>query len=180
MMQGLTGLVRSQQILWLTSAQRHKLAVTTGLPIDDGSNACPPVDNTRCQALDCGKWEQVPALPEVTMMHAALLPGTEKVLYWGHGDLNGPVPNQSRIWDYSTPSGAYTMPPNQPHDVAINPADRYTWDIWSASMLSSIRLKEHCWCMAASLTSTRSSLILRLSNGRVSLRQRKTAFTPRR
>lgn len=132
MMQGLTGLVRSQQTLWLTLQQKHKLEATTGLPLDDGANKCPPVDNTRCQALDCGRWEQVAGLPEVTMMHAALLPGTEKVLYWGHGDLNGLVPNQSRIWDYSTPAGAYSMPPNQPHDVAVNPADRYTWDIWSA------------------------------------------------
>ena len=66
------------------------------------------------------------------MMHAALLPQTDKVLYWGHGDLGGPVPNQSRVWDYSTVPGTTTLPANQPHDVAANPADRATWDIWSA------------------------------------------------
>jgi len=130
--QGLAGLVRSQQTLWLTPKQADLLATTTGLPLDDGGNACPPVDYDRCQALDCGKWEQVSGLPQVTMMHAALLPKTQSVLYWGHGDLGGPVPNQSRIWDYSTPPGVYSLPPNQPHDVSVNPADRFTWDLWSA------------------------------------------------
>ena len=133
MMAGLVGLVRSRQTLWLTAAQANQLAGSTGLPLDDGTNDCPAVDYERCHALDCGRWETVAGLPQVTMMHAALLPQSQKVLYWGHGDLNGVlVPNQSRLWDYSTPAGVYSMPPNQPHDVAAVKADRYTWDIWSA------------------------------------------------
>jgi hypothetical protein len=44
MMQGLAGLVRSTQPVWLTSAQRAELEQTTGLPIDPGGNDCAPVD----------------------------------------------------------------------------------------------------------------------------------------
>ncbi|MFL5936215.1 MAG: galactose oxidase-like domain-containing protein [Gaiellaceae bacterium] len=132
MMQGLVGLVRSTQTVWLTPRQAKELESTIGLPLDPGGNECPRVDFGRCAAAACGTWEEVAGLPEVTMMHAALLPQTEKVLYWGHGELGGLVPNQSRIWDYSVPPGAYSMPANQPHDVAANPGDRFTWDIWSA------------------------------------------------
>jgi plastocyanin len=132
MMAGLVGLVRSRQTVWLTPKQADELAATTGLPVDDGTNDCQAVDYDRCNARDCGQWETVAGVPQVTTMHAALLPKSQKLLYWGHGDLGGPVPNQSRIWDYSTPAGVYSMPPNQPHDVSVNPADRYSWDIWSA------------------------------------------------
>jgi FtsP/CotA-like multicopper oxidase with cupredoxin domain len=132
MMQGLVGLVRVSQTVWLTKRQAKELEDTIGLPLDPGGNACPVVDLDRCAAHACGCWEEVAGLPQVTMMHAALLPQTQKVLYWGHGELGGLVPAQSRIWDYSAAPGAYSMPANHPHDVASNPADRFTWDIWSA------------------------------------------------
>ena len=132
MMAGLVGLVRSRQTLWLTPKQATALAASTGLPLDDGTNDCPAVDYERCNATDCGKWETVDKVPEVTTMHAALLPNTQKILYWGHGDLNGPVHNQSRIWDYSTPAGAYSMPANHPYNAAAPPRPRESWDVWSA------------------------------------------------
>jgi plastocyanin len=109
--QGLAGLVRSRQTVWLTPKQADQLAKETGLPLDPGDNACPIVDLDRCAG--CGKWQEVAGDPAVTMMHAALLPQTNKVLYWGYVRLD-----QSRLWDYSTPAGVYSTPNNQPGDVA--------------------------------------------------------------
>jgi FtsP/CotA-like multicopper oxidase with cupredoxin domain len=110
--QGLAGLVRSRQTVWLTPAQVAELEQTTGLPIDPGDNSCPAADMERCAPPGCGQWQEVAGAPEVTMMHAALLPNTEQVLYWGYHR-----PDQSRIWDYGTPAGAYSVPPNQPGDA---------------------------------------------------------------
>lgn len=118
MMQGLAGLVRSQQTVWLTPDQVKETKAQTGLPIDDGQNMCPDVDLTRCETNSCGKWEEVPNLPEVTFMHAAPIPNTNRVLFWGYGDTRLDV---SRIWDYSTPAGAYSLPSNQPQDVSPTP-----------------------------------------------------------
>jgi hypothetical protein len=116
--QGLAALVRSRQTVWLTPAQADQLAAETGLPIDPGDNACPVVDLDRCAPPGCGTWQEVAGLPEVTMMHAALLPNTNKVLFWGYVR-----PDQSRLWDYTTPAGAYATPANQPGDVAPAPPD---------------------------------------------------------
>ncbi len=114
--QGLAAVVRSHQTVWLTPAQASQLAQETGLPIDLGDNACPTVDLDRCKPPGCGRWEDVTGSPEVTMMHAALLPNTNKVLFWGYVR-----PDQSRLWDYSTPAGAYSAPTIQPGDVAPAP-----------------------------------------------------------
>ena len=114
--QGLASLVRSQQRIWLTTAEANRLAMETGLPIDPGDNSCPTVDLDRCQPPGCGKWQEVVGGPEVTMMHAALLPNTDKVLFWGYVR-----PDQSRLWDYSTAAGMYSTPVNQPADVAPAP-----------------------------------------------------------
>src|SRR5215472_88827 len=100
MAQGLACLVRVHQTVWLTGAQRDELVKTTGLPLDPGDNACPSVDLDRCATSANGKWEQVPGDPRVIMMHAALLAGTDTVLFWGY--INTPPgvqPNQSRLWD---------------------------------------------------------------------------------
>lgn len=129
MAQGLAAVVRSRQALWLTHAQAEELRATTGLPLDDGQNTCPDIDLDRCLKLGCGSWQDVPGLPEVTFMHALLLPGTEKVLYWGYGDLRDDL---SRIWDYSTPTGTYSPPANQPFDVTVPAHDRPLANIWSA------------------------------------------------
>jgi len=128
MMGGMVGLVRSLQTVWLTDAQADELVATTGLPIDDMQNTCPDFDMDRCALAGCGRWEEVPDLPGVTMMHAALIPETSKVMFFGYGDIRTDL---SRIWDYSGP-GAYSLPPNQPADVESVPGDMGLQNIWSA------------------------------------------------
>ena len=129
MMQGLAGLVRSHQTVWLTPEQAKKIAAESGLPLDHGGNACPNVDEHRCEALNCGKWETVPGATAVCMMHAALLPNTQRVLIFGYGDSRDDL---SRVWDYSTPTGSFLVPPNQPFDVTIPAHNRPLANIWSA------------------------------------------------
>ena len=129
MMAGLTGLVRSRQDVWLTKAQAKAIAKETGLALDPGGNGCPVVNLDRCTSLDCGKWEEVAGIPEVTMMHAVLLPQTNKVLFWGYGDRRDDL---SRVWDYTFPAGAFSMPANQPYDVTIPMHNRGLANIWSA------------------------------------------------
>ena len=129
MMGGLAGLVRSHQTLWLTPAQVKRLEKTTGLPLDPGGNDCPMVDMQHCQSDDCGRWEEVAGSPAVCQMHACLLPGTQKVLFWGYGDARDDI---SRIWDYSTPSGTFTLPANQPWDVTKPVHNRGLANLWSS------------------------------------------------
>jgi len=116
MMSGMAGLLRSRQTLWLTPEQAAQLEAETGLPIDTGDNACPAVDE-RCVDAMSGRWEEVPGDPEVTMMHAALMPTTPKVLFWGYG----PRPDHSRIWD---PGAGYSAPSPQPAGAS---ADENIW-----------------------------------------------------
>lgn len=47
MMQGLAGLVRARQYVWLTDEVRKQIEIE--LPYDDGTNECPHVDVLRCQ-----------------------------------------------------------------------------------------------------------------------------------
>jgi FtsP/CotA-like multicopper oxidase with cupredoxin domain len=128
MMQGLAGLVRSKQTVWLTDDQAEELKVTTGLPTAC-DNKCQPVDLDRCERLLCGKWTLVPGSPEVCMMHACLLPNTEKVLYFGYGDTRDDL---SRLFDYAVDPGAFSSPANQPYDVTQPVHDRGLANIWSA------------------------------------------------
>lgn len=129
MMGGLAGLVRSRQTLWLTPAQAKRLANETGLPLDHADNDCQMVDPERCHSLDCGKWEEVTDSPSVCMMHACLLPNSQKVLYWGYGDTRDDI---SRVWDYSTPAGSFAPPTNQPFAVTSPPNNRPLANLWSA------------------------------------------------
>jgi hypothetical protein len=126
MMNGMVGLVRARQSLWLTEDMAHEIGHRTGLPLDDGSNACPDVDHHPCGGHAGGHWQEVAGAPEVAFMHSVLLPGTERVLYWGYTRAD-----QSRVWDYSTPAGTYLPPANQPADapgLTVN-----TSDMWSAA-----------------------------------------------
>jgi hypothetical protein len=124
MMNGMVGLVRARQSLWLTDDMAHEISHRTGLPLDEGSNACPDVDPHPCHGHSGGRWEDIPGSPEVTFMHSILLPGTQRVLYWGYTR-----DDQSRVWDYSTPAGSYLLPANQPAD---SPGlDATTSDLWS-------------------------------------------------
>ena len=129
MMQGLAGLVRSSQTVWLTADQAKRLSAEIGLAIDHGGNACPAVDDNRCEEFNCGRWELVPGATEVCLMHAALLPNTERVLIFGYGDTRDDL---SRVWDYSTAGGSFMLPANQPFDVTIPVHNRPLANIWSA------------------------------------------------
>ncbi len=119
--QGLAGLVRSTQTVWLTSEQASTLQSQTGLPLDPGDNSCPAVDFDHCANATGGKWEELPGVPGVTFMHAVLLPNTTSVLFWGYG----PRPDQSRVWDQAT--GLYSPPANQPSDISPDE------NIWSCA-----------------------------------------------
>jgi FtsP/CotA-like multicopper oxidase with cupredoxin domain len=125
MMNGMVGLVRSQQTVWLTDEMVAELQATQGLPLDQGTNACPPVTFDRCAGA--GHWETVTGNPEVTFMHSMLVPTTDKVLYWGYTR-----PDQTRLWDYSTPAGTYSTPANQPADLIAGPDPANESDLWSA------------------------------------------------
>ncbi|HEU0077790.1 MAG TPA: multicopper oxidase domain-containing protein, partial [Longimicrobiaceae bacterium] len=127
MMNGMVGLVRAQQVVWLTDEMLAELEHRMLLPLDDGGNACPDVDPHPCgHAHGSGRWEEVAGAPEVTFMHSVLLPGTDKVLFWGYTRAD-----QSRLWDYSTPAGAYSAPANQP--ASLPGMDPNTSDMWSAA-----------------------------------------------
>jgi hypothetical protein len=118
MMQGLAGLVRSNQTVYLTPAEAHELKTQIGLPLDPGGNACPAIQLDRCASAVGGQWEQLPNLPEITFMHAVLLANSSRILFWGYGQR----PDQSRLWDQVT--GLYTQPGNQPVAIA---ADENLW-----------------------------------------------------
>lgn len=125
MMNGMVGLVRARQSVWLTEEMAHEISHRTGLPLDDGSNACPDVEPHPCRGHGGGRWEEIAGAPEVAFMHSVLLPNTQRVLYWGYTRAD-----QSRVWDYSTPAGAYLTPANQPAD---SPGlDINTSNMWSA------------------------------------------------
>ena len=129
MMQGLAGLVRSKQTVWLTDEQAEQLAGEVGLPSATCDNQCPDVDLDRCERLLCGEWTLVPGSPEVCMMHACLLPNTQKVLYFGYGDTRDDL---SRVWDYTVDPGVFASPANQPYDVTQPVHNRPLANIWSA------------------------------------------------
>lgn len=118
MMQGLVALLRSQQTVHLTVKEVQELKAQVGLPIDPGDNSCPAVQLDRCANAVGGRWEELPGLPEITFMHAVLLPNSNRILYWGYGQRT----DQSRLWDQAT--GLYTQPANQP--IAIH-ADENIW-----------------------------------------------------
>lgn len=127
MMNGMIGLVRAQQTVWLTDEMLAELEHRTLLPLDDGGNACPEVDPHPCgHHHGGGRWEEVPGNPEVTFMHSVLLPQTDRVLFWGYTRAD-----QSRLWDYSVPGGAYSLPANQP--ASLPGMDPSSSDMWSAA-----------------------------------------------
>ena len=125
MMNGMVGLVRARQSLWLTDDMAHEISHRTGFPVDDGSNSCPDVNPHPCHAHGGGRWEEIAGVPEVLFMHSVLLPDTQRVLFWGRTRAD-----QTRVWDYSTPAGSYLAPANQPAD---SPGlDENSSNLWSA------------------------------------------------
>ena len=126
LMNGMVGLVRSKQRVWLTDAMVEELKQTQGFPLDDGLNACPDIDVDRCKKRGEGRWEEVTGDPEVAFMHSILLPQTNKVLYWGYTRAD-----QTRLWDYSTSAGSYGTPANQP--ASLPGHDINSSDLWSGA-----------------------------------------------
>jgi FtsP/CotA-like multicopper oxidase with cupredoxin domain len=129
MMQGLAGLVRSKQTVWLTEEQAEHLEATIGLPHETCDNRCPDIDLHRCEQFLCGEWQLVPGSPEVCLMHAHLVPNESKVMYFGYGDTRDDL---SRVWDYAVDPGTYALPGNQPFDVTQPANSRPLANIWSA------------------------------------------------
>lgn len=126
MMQGMIGVVRAKQSVWLTDAMAQVVEQRAGaLPIDDGRNECPDVEPRPCRGRAGGRWDEVPGTPEVLLMHSVLLADTDRVLFWGRTRTD-----QTRVWDYSTPAGSYLPPGNQPADLPG--LDQNSSDIWSA------------------------------------------------
>ncbi len=124
LMNGMVGIVRAKQSVWLTAEMVEQIREEKGLALDNGSNTCPDVALDRCRQRGEGHWEEVPGDPEVTFMHSVLLPDTNKVLYWGYTGAD-----QSRLWEYS-PAGGYDVPNNQPADLMGG--DINASDLWSA------------------------------------------------
>ncbi len=121
MMAGMVGMVRAKQRVWLTPAMVEQIESEFNLAIDDGSNACPSVDLDRCANKEIGTVDLLPVAAEKVFMHAALLPNTDKVLYWGKNEDD----QQTRIFDADTE--LVSVPANQPSDE-----DPVNWDLWSA------------------------------------------------
>ncbi|MCI0401751.1 MAG: DUF1929 domain-containing protein [Gammaproteobacteria bacterium] len=129
MMQGLAGLVRARQYLWVTEEVVNSLSLN--LPYEDGSNDCQHVDVLRCQrgkrephpgdpantphgkdaktgidvskAATEGLWELLPCDSQVLAVHAAVL-HTGKVLFMA-GSGNSVKNFAARVfraivWDY--------------------------------------------------------------------------------
>lgn len=124
LMNGMIGVVRAKQSVWLTDSMAAAMEERVGaLPVDDGTNDCPDVEPMPCRERAGGRWEDVAGTPEVLFMHSVLLPDTDRVLFWGRTRED-----QSRIWDYSTPAGAYMAPANQPADLpGLNASSSNLW-----------------------------------------------------
>ena len=123
MMNGMIGVVRAYQDVWLTPALKQALEDQRGIQLYDASNPIPDVDPDRCKKSGPGEWEELALDPEVTFMHACLLPNTDKVLYWGYTRAD-----QSRLFD---PTGPTVSPPtNQPASLPGMDVDES--DLWSA------------------------------------------------
>jgi plastocyanin len=116
--QGLVALLRSIQTVHLTAKEAQEIGARIGLPLHRGDNSCPAIQLDRCANAETGRWEELPGLPEITFMHAVLLPNSNRILYWGYG----PRADQTRLWDQDT--GLYTQPINQPQSLA---ADQNIW-----------------------------------------------------
>lgn len=123
MVNGMIGVVRSYQEVWLTPELKQKLEDEVGIHLFDDSNPIPEVEMGRCKNIGGGKWEELTVDPEVTFMHACLMAGTDNVLYWGYTR-----DDQTRVFDPAGPSVA--APTNQP--ASLPGMDSNLSDLWSA------------------------------------------------
>lgn len=127
LMNGMVGLIRAKQSLWLTPELACELMEDRGLKLYTGDNTCPTVDMDRCAKSGEGVWEVVPGDPRVAMMHACVLPNSSKLFYFGYE--NRYIPNEAEyswLWDETN---GYHMTANQPND--ITPGGYTQWSLWS-------------------------------------------------
>jgi hypothetical protein len=122
MMNGMVGVVRAVQEVWLTDKMKARLEDERGLIMYDPMNPIPQVNARRCREHGEGRWEELADV--VTFMHACLLANTTKVLYWGYTR-----DDQSRLWESAT--DAIEMPANQA--AALPGMDSDLSDLWSAA-----------------------------------------------
>lgn len=128
MMGGMIGIVRVLEELWLTDDVLDALRDEVGVQLDDGLNNCPEVDPNRCKKHGEGEWSDVAGAPGVTMMHSALMPQTDEVLFFGY-DTNLPNGNEySHTWDHKTE--VYAPTANQLDD--LTPGGFMEWSMWSS------------------------------------------------
>lgn len=111
MMQGLVGLVRVKKTIWLTNEQKKNIEENIGLPLDNATNNCPDPGPVRCIDTEKGVWEDIPAAG-ITMMHAILLPNTDRILIWGYAKYINDNFRQSTMWDNTLKT--FVDPINQP------------------------------------------------------------------
>ena len=119
MMQGLAGLVRSRQAVWLTPAEKALLEAQTGPAHRSRRQRLP--DRSRSIAVPmqpAGNGRSCPACRTSRSCTLCCCANTSRVLFWGYG----PRPDQARLWDQTT--GLYTPPANQPAALS---ADENIW-----------------------------------------------------
>ncbi len=125
MMNGMVGVVRSVQDVWLTDAMKTRLEAERGLILYDESNPIPHVNQRRCREHGEGRVEELPRPADVvTFMHATLLANTTKLLYWGYSRAD-----QSRLWE--SVGDTIELPANQPAGLPGMTVDLS--DLWSAA-----------------------------------------------
>jgi hypothetical protein len=125
MMNGMVGVVRAVQEVWLTDKMKARLEEERGLIMYDPTNPIPHVNHRRCRDHGEGRWEELPRPADVvTFMHACLLANTTKVLYWGYTR-----DDQTRLWETATDT--IEMPANQA--AALPGMNSDLSDLWSAA-----------------------------------------------
>jgi plastocyanin len=144
MMNGMIGVVRAYQDVWLTPEQETHVFHELGIQHYDPDNPIAAVEMNRCDKMGPGRWDELAVDPEVTFMHACLLPQSDKVLYWGYTRND-----QSRLFDAASSSVA--APVNQP--AALPGMDMDSSDLWSAAhaYLSDGRIVAHGGCTGPGL-----------------------------
>jgi len=136
MMTGLAGLVRVKGQVCLDPVSKEKIITEIGLPLDDETNDCPEVQIGRCEAHENGIWDFVEGDPLITMMHAILIPKTNKFLIRGY--TGGPNQLESRIFNLDEAligNDPFTTPSEQPSDKIPSGLGNKVFfsDLWSSA-----------------------------------------------
>src|SRR5207249_3014292 len=130
---GLAATVRVTRKIWLYDYQYDELMQTTGLPVYDPNEPqkIPEINPLRPSQLVNGQWlyitgglERKAVYPGITMMHAILIPKTNKVLIWGY--INDLPPHEqqrlAKILDVDSLT-VYSLTGNQPWEKVPQSTD---------------------------------------------------------